>query len=143
MAKVCNVCKKPKSNRDMKKRERENGSVYIFPLCLKCSLEKITDWQKKETRMGRRWRHLKRRYGMTRQQYMTLLKKQKGLCAICKKPPDHKSVKGRVLAVDHNHATKQNRGLLCFGCNVLVALLENSSVLKQVLRYLKKYEKEG
>ncbi len=40
--------------------------------------------------------------------------KQKGCCAICKKPQS--AFKNR-LALDHNHKTGKLRGLLCYYCN--------------------------
>jgi len=52
------------------------------------------------------------RYGLTIGEYDALLKRQKGRCAICRRPP-----KKRRLYVDHDHATKKIRGLLCASCN--------------------------
>jgi hypothetical protein len=48
---------------------------------------------------------------MTEEQYDELWIEQLGLCAMCKREPE------RQLAVDHNHATQQIRGLLCTSCN--------------------------
>ena len=56
------------------------------------------------------WR--KQGIDMTVKKYANLLKKQKGVCAICGKPP-----KGLKLAVDHDHKTGRIRGLLCAYCN--------------------------
>lgn len=60
-------------------------------------------------------------YKLTVETYNHILDLQNGKCAICENfSPD------RALAVDHNHATKQIRGLLCTYCNsVVVNLLEN------------------
>ena len=57
-------------------------------------------------------KRLRDKYGITEADYAKLLKKQKGRCAICGRPP-----KKILLAVDHDHKTKQVRGLLCFRCN--------------------------
>src|SRR5512137_1519538 len=56
---------------------------------------------------------LKKRYGLTPEQYDVLFRKQKGVCAICGRPPPKRS----RLAVDHNHKTAAIRGLLCHLCN--------------------------
>lgn len=64
-------------------------------------------------------RHLKRRFGITAAEYMALLNAQKGVCALCEKPP--KKIR---LAVDHNHHNGKVRGLLCMGCNMALGILE-------------------
>jgi hypothetical protein len=52
---------------------------------------------------------------MSVERYNELLEEQAGLCFICRKPPN-----GRSLAVDHNHETGEVRGLLCHPCNTTV-----------------------
>jgi hypothetical protein len=62
-------------------------------------------------------------YGLTKEQYDELLKKQEGKCAICRKPfMSHSHYRG--TRIDHDHETKRVRGLLCHGCNLLVGYLE-------------------
>lgn len=51
-------------------------------------------------------------YGITGDDYATLLKRQGGKCAICRARP-----KSKRLAVDHDHKTGAVRGLLCSRCN--------------------------
>lgn len=62
---------------------------------------------------GRR-SHLRLKYGITIEQYNELLHKQKGCCALCDRPQTEFKTR---LAVDHNHATGEIRGLLCAYCN--------------------------
>lgn len=57
---------------------------------------------------------LKHKWGLTIEQYDELLEKQNGECAVCKS--HHSNFKSR-LAVDHNHQTREIRGLLCQNCN--------------------------
>lgn len=66
---------------------------------------------------ARSW-HLKKKYGITVEQYDEILKSQYGSCAICDRIFDIN------LAVDHNHETGKIRGLLCFVCNVTVGNYE-------------------
>ena len=80
-----------------------------------------------------RRRALWAKYGITENQYETLLKSQRGLCAICGEPPRTKR-----LHVDHDHATGQVRELLCTPCNTLAGLLE-SRRRPAVEAYLKKH----
>jgi hypothetical protein len=58
---------------------------------------------------GSRTYHLTRRYGITAAEADHLLKKQDGLCAICRAAP--------ARHVDHDHSTGAVRALLCFNCN--------------------------
>lgn len=59
-------------------------------------------------------KNLKYRYGITPEEYYSLLKKQGNKCAICGKKS---SKEGKRFAVDHNHKTGFIRGLLCNYCN--------------------------
>jgi len=52
-------------------------------------------------------------YGITLVEYREMAALQNGLCAIC----GEVCKSGRVLAVDHDHVTGVNRGLLCIRCN--------------------------
>lgn len=57
--------------------------------------------------------HIFKTYGLTAEQYYTILEHQEGVCFICRR------AKGttKKLAVDHDHATGYVRGLLCGPCN--------------------------
>lgn len=58
--------------------------------------------------------HLLRKYGITEGQYDEILRNQSGCCGVCKRPTSQ--FKSR-LAIDHDHATGEIRGLLCPNCN--------------------------
>jgi recombination endonuclease VII len=60
---------------------------------------------------------LDRNYGLSRNEHRRLLDEQNGVCAVCKLPSR------RALCVDHCHATRQVRGLLCDKCNTALGLL--------------------
>lgn len=57
---------------------------------------------------------IRKKYGITKNQYDNLLQKQGGGCAICGRveEPD-----GRRLSIDHDHNTGEVRGILCNNCN--------------------------
>ena len=82
-------------------------------------------------------RHLLQRYGLTAEGYNQIERRQKGLCAICRRPASRNGRSGTRLHVDHNHKTKHVRGLLCYNCNSAVGLFQDSpKILKAAIRYL-------
>jgi hypothetical protein len=79
-------------------------------------------------------RQLKKRYGITVEDYNNLFEFQKGCCAICRK---HQSQLNVSLAVDHDHANGNIRGLLCFNCNSgLGRFKDNTDLLINAIKYL-------
>lgn len=82
----------------------------------------------------------KRRYGMTKEQYIELYNKQSGVCAICGKPESTIGKKGTSpvrLSVDHSHVTGKIRGLLCKKCNLGIGYLKDDpNVLLSARNYL-------
>jgi len=85
-------------------------------------------------------RMLRKKYGITYNEYKIMLKNQENCCAICKGQEttrDHKKGKLRELSVDHCHTTLKIRGLLCSHCNRSLGLLKDSVVvLKAAVKYL-------
>ena len=75
-------------------------------------------------------------YGLTVEQYDTMLLEQNGVCAICLNP--EKSSSKTFLSIDHDHKTGKIRGLLCDNCNKgLGHFYDNSSLLYNAINYLK------
>jgi len=85
-----------------------------------------------------RYSSLKRKYGVTPDQYLAMLEAQNGVCAACGHP--EKAIrKGTpvMLSVDHDHVTGQVRGLLCTNCNATLGHMGDSTDrLKQLIYYL-------
>lgn len=74
---------------------------------------------------------LKRKYGITPEDYETLLQQQSGVCAICLE------VGTRKLSVDHCHRTGKIRALLCQKCNSAIGLLnEDTDLMRKAITYL-------
>lgn len=77
--------------------------------------------------------HLKKNYGITIEEYDTLLASQDGTCNIC-----GGGTSKRHFAVDHNHRTGQVRGLLCARCNSgLARFMDRQSNLERALGHLR------
>jgi hypothetical protein len=78
---------------------------------------------------GSRTYHLTRRYGITAAEADHMLRKQGGVCAICRVAP--------AAHVDHDHATGAVRALLCFNCNGgLGQFKDDPDVLRAAAEYV-------
>ena len=86
-----------------------------------------------EAKLRARAGHLKRKFGMTIEQYDAMLAAQGGGCFICGRPPREDI----SLHVDHDHSTGRVRGILCFCCNnALADLQEDPQLLTRAMTYL-------
>jgi Recombination endonuclease VII len=82
---------------------------------------------------ARRYHWAKQGLDITDAGYDAMFALQGGLCAICRQSGGH-----RRLHVDHNHATKVIRGLLCHKCNVGLGNFDDSVLLLETaIEYLK------
>jgi len=81
---------------------------------------------------------LKYQYGIEQKDWDRMFKAQKGCCAIC---GIHQSEMKKALCVDHDHVTKEVRGLLCFHCNTGLGHLradDGIEILEKAIDYLRK-----
>lgn len=79
-------------------------------------------------------RRRRKLYGLTPEDYDTLLKKQRGRCAICRSDTPRAQ---RDWHVDHCHKTGKVRGLLCHKCNVGLGHFGDSvKLLGKAIEYL-------
>jgi hypothetical protein len=101
--------------------------------CKPCSLE------------YRKWGRIKRRFGLNKEQYQTLVERQNDVCALCGQKERIKRSQHHFgpnyLAVDHDHKTGKVRGLLCNQCNIgLGNFKENIQVLRKAAEYLEGHQ---
>jgi hypothetical protein len=83
-----------------------------------------------------------RYYGISAEDYVRMLNKQNGKCAICHQPETSLDKNGnvKILAVDHCHTTGKVRELLCYSCNSMLGQArDNIDVLSSGIEYLKKH----
>ena len=132
---------------------RSNGVSGLRSYCRKCENAQRYDWY--HTKGGADWhkqwraknpdklaraerRHnLKKAYGLTIDDYNLLLDKQQKRCALCRRL---QSQFKKRFAVDHDHTTNKNRGLLCQDCNTGLGLLQdNPRLLRKAAEYIKEY----
>lgn len=80
-----------------------------------------------------RKRKMHRKYGISVEEYDEMLAGQGGKCAIC----NRSETIARRLAVDHCHATRRVRGLLCYKCNTAIGLFgDDPKVVRSAAVYL-------
>ena len=81
-------------------------------------------------RMNQRRSTLKRRYGITSEEFDALLAAQGGGCAVC-------LAQNGSWHVDHDHEDGHMRGILCARCNRSIGAFEDDeSLLRQAAEYL-------
>jgi len=126
-SKVCTDCKKELLLTKFpvyKKRAKD----YIRNQCSECH----------DIRVRTNW--FKSNYGLTIDEYHTILKEQNNKCGICgltiySKPESPKPV--LTACVDHCHGTSIIRGLLCRSCNMGLGSLGDDVVsIKKALAYV-------
>ncbi len=82
-------------------------------------------------------RHLRNKYGITLAKKQEMCDAQKNTCAIC--PTQFLNLS--KAHVDHNHATKAVRGLLCHQCNVSIGLLKEDKLrIENIRLYLARHD---
>lgn len=81
------------------------------------ALQANYDWKKRnptKTQQTSKKAMLRSKYGITIEQYETLMEKQSYCCAICGKKEETQK---RALAIDHSHLSGEIRAALCYSCN--------------------------
>lgn len=130
----CSGCRQAKEPGDFYKSKRKNRSYAGY--CKTCDRER---WKRKQAEMGpeHRLAETRRRtlrtYGLTEEQYESMLAEQRNLCLICE---------GQIGTphIDHCHTTGKFRGLLCHKCNGALGLFQdNIRSLKRAIQYLRKH----
>lgn len=142
--KYCPKCKNKKSLTEFYKLDDNlNGGYSTY--CSECTKDTSKQTPKEQLRRYykngyriRRDTNLRRKYGLSLDEYEKMLENQNSCCIICKKTLNDN---GKNLAVDHDHKTGKIRGLLCNNCNVAVGFLQdNPEMGNKIADYLKEGE---
>jgi hypothetical protein len=135
IVKICYACKieKPVSN------FYKSNVNYYQKECKDCCRIRKNKWHQSESgKLSSANTKLKRRFGITLEQFNEMYISQNGKCLICDAT---ESALGHRLAVDHCHITGKIRGLLCKSCNVGIGHLNDSiETLKRAIKYLEKFK---
>ncbi len=136
--KYCITCKITKPETDFPRIIKSQEERYTY--CKSCSKVRrralIEDEKQALTKLEY---DLRTKFGLTLHHYTSLLDKQQGVCAACRKPEQRKRKKR--LSVDHNHTTGKVRGLLCTACNTGLGLLKDDfDTLLNLAKYVQEYD---
>jgi hypothetical protein len=81
---------------------------------------------------------LRKRYGISLDDYNAMYAAQRGVCAICGREPNGHG----ALHVDHDHASGVVRGLLCFSCNYAIGAFQDSpEIARRAASYLERLDR--
>lgn len=121
----CARCKRDKPPEDFPRNRRTKSGRHCY--CKPCHNQQVRDSVAKAG--GSRKYHMKRRYGLTPEEFDALVAEQGFLCPICLKRP--------AVHVDHDHRTGRVRGILCEMCNGgLGQFRDNPSTIENAIAYL-------
>jgi len=148
--KSCTSCKEVKPLTEFSIVQTGKRTGNSFPRCKVCRNKQHKERKERDPSIYRRieWpSKLKRLYGITVDQYYSMLESQGGGCAICgtKVPSSRKRKYASVemFFVDHCHATGKVRGLLCSRCNRGIGFFDDSiDKLNLAVNYLEEAKNE-
>lgn len=135
---MCSKCHLDKSEEEFYKRTyvRRGRHSWCIPCC-KVGLEEHKQRHPERFKLLEFFRMTKYRYGVSREDYETLLEEQGHRCGICKE----EFSENRRPSLDHNHGTKVPRGILCSNCNCMIGYAkERRSTLESAVIYLTKHK---
>lgn len=116
---TCTKCKRIRKAKHFYKRP--NTSTGLHSWCIDCCKTAVSAATKKRREdPNYRLAESLKKYGLTVDEYHSILASQKGRCYVCLKKPEDKR-----LVVDHNHDTGEVRGLLCHRCNSALGMLSD------------------
>lgn len=126
--KRCPTCQKTKPIEDFPRNATAEDGRGAY--CKPC--HSVQGRENRTKNHGSRGYHLKRRYGITQEDFNKILEQQQGACAICDTGAGEKP-----WHVDHDHSTGRVRGILCHSCNTgLGNFKDDPEVLRKALEYL-------
>ena len=115
--------------------------------CISCLKEQPFDFfydgknQCKDCKKFVSWKgHIRRKFGITPEDFHSMSEAQNDVCAICGKAEGEDNRRTK-LTIDHNHDTGKIRGLLCHNCNTAIGLFKDDiSNISNAIDYLRKHE---
>ena len=111
------------------------GKLGKQPKCKICAAQETKEWNEKNKETARD-RYLKRSYGISEKEYLSMLLVQNNSCLLCKKEFSDKWGPDAPV-VDHCHTYGHVRGVLCNECNRGLGYFhDNKEALMNAIKYL-------
>ena len=142
----------PETRDEINKKRRENRDKITEQdrRYRERNREKVRAWgrrqcrnRQKESPLDRKNGRLKGLFGITMDEYLDMLGRQGGVCAICsraEKTIDKRNGRPKYLSVDHCHETGQIRMLLCWHCNTAIGKFNHDpALLRKAADYLERF----
>ena len=127
---TCNQCHQEKPLEAFRKSGNGRSAEWT---CRDCVKLKYANSPKLKERA--KWRHIKSKFKLNKEQWTAMFDSQDGKCDICSTSIDHSA------HVDHCHSTNKIRGLLCAGCNKGLGYFRDSAdTLVLASQYLKRFQ---
>jgi hypothetical protein len=144
--KTCYRCGEEKPLSEFKSKVSRYTGEIRYAWCWDChrAYAKATDDARRQRLAGttigyetQLHRHLKHKYGLTRDEFRALEAAQGGRCYICQERPRTR------LFVDHDHETGRVRKLLCRTCNAAIGFLrESPEIAERLASYLRDFRRQ-
>ena len=139
---ICRVCKKDKNLLEdyyLSRKDPTKKSSYSYE-CKECTVKRTVEYNRKNSSSVKS-QYLKRNYGLTFEEFESMLSDQDNCCAICNGSKSYG--RHKRFSVDHDDSTGKIRGLLCHRCNTALGLVEdNIHTLKSMIEYLENHEQD-
>ncbi len=140
--KTCNVCasEKPVSDFYTRKDRYVTKPRSECKTCWSSKTKSYTAANQEKMARAHKLKNIRRKYGISADEYDAMMRKQEFKCAICSTA--FSGTTGPLSpCVDHNKITGKNRDLLCRHCNFAIGLAgENVSVLHRMINYIDRHE---
>jgi hypothetical protein len=135
--KLCVRCGERPEHVALSGKSKGKGRSWCSPCLNKANYVTKNESPEKYLR-DRRNNHLKKKYGITLDEYDFMLDTQQHKCASCGSVESGVSNGG--LVIDHDHLTGFTRGLLCGHCNIALGHVKDDiNRLNGLIDYLKKW----
>ena len=131
--KICPECKKEKSTQEFHKNKRnKDGLSWCCKICMRTYNKRYEQENAVILSEKRKVRKLAKFYGISMDEYGSMLDTQSNLCSIC----------GTEMSkphIDHCHKSGKVRGILCRDCNLVLGFAKDKpDILRKAAEYLEK-----
>ena len=141
---ICRVCKKDKNLLEdyyLSRKDPTKKSSYSYE-CKECTVKRTVEYNRKNSSSVKS-QYLKRNYGLTFEEFESMLSDQNNCCAICgTTEPSKTRGRHKRFHVDNDSSGKV-RGLLCKSCHIALGEVDsNIHTLKSMIEYLESHEQD-